>query len=125
MTLPVTWACLYGMRAPRSGSLTPPCARRGASPVSTPSTPRVRPDSSPVHNEHEWSLAVVSAGVDAAVNARANTLAWPSGQGRYLRAVLGELTAPAPYGYRLTTDTGIWQGRALLVAAATLATSAA
>ena len=68
--------------------------------------------------EHEWSLAVVSAGLDAAVNARANTLTWPAGEGRYLRAVLGELAGLEPYGYRLTTDSGTWEGAALLVAAA-------
>ena len=77
-----------------------------------------RPDGSPVSAEHEWSLAVVSAGLDAAVNARANTLAWPSGEGRYLRAVVGELVGLAPYGYRLTTDSGTWTGAALLVSAA-------
>lgn len=77
-----------------------------------------RPDGSPVPEEHEWSLAVVSAGLDAAVNARANTLTWPAGEGRYLRAVLGELAGLEPYGYRLTTDSGTWEGAALLVAAA-------
>jgi len=83
-----------------------------------------RPNGSPVpdahteHTGHTWSLAVVSAGLDAAVNARANTLSWPSGEGRYLRAVLGELAGLAPYGYRLTTDSGTWEGAALLVAAA-------
>ena len=77
-----------------------------------------RPDGSPVSAEHEWSLAVVSAGLDAAVNARANTLSWPSGEGRYLRAVVGELVGLAPYGYRLTTDSGTWEGAALLVAVA-------
>ena len=83
-----------------------------------------RPDGSPTpdahteHTGHTWSLAVVSAGLDAAVNARANTLSWPSGEGRYLRAVLGELAGLAPYGYRLTTDSGTWEGAALLVAAA-------
>ena len=58
------------------------------------------------------------ARLDAAVNARANTLAWPSGEGRYLRAVVGELAGLAPYGYRLTTDSGTWEGAALLVAVA-------
>ena len=77
-----------------------------------------RPDGSPVPEEHEWSLAVVSAGLDAAVNARANTLTWPAGEGRYLRAVLGELAGLEPYGYRLTTDSGTWEGAALLVAVA-------
>ncbi|WP_415504202.1 diacylglycerol/lipid kinase family protein, partial [Actinomyces slackii] len=77
-----------------------------------------RPDGSPVDDQHEWSLAVVSAGLDAAVNARANLLSWPAGEGRYLRAILPELAALAPYGYRLTTDSGTWEGPALLLAAA-------
>ena len=76
------------------------------------------PDGSPVAGEDRWSLAVVSAGLDAAVNARANLLSWPAGEGRYLRAVLSELTALAPYGYRVTTDTGTWEGPALLLAVA-------
>lgn len=77
-----------------------------------------RPDGSPVPGRHEWSMAVFSAGLDAAVNARANTLSWPAGEGRYLRAVVGELAGLRPYGYRLTTDSGTWEGPALLVAAA-------
>lgn len=77
-----------------------------------------RPDGSPVPDQHEWSFAVLSAGVDAAVNARANTLSWPAGEGRYVRAVLAELAGLAPYGYRLTTDSGTWEGPALLLAAA-------
>ena len=38
---------------------------------------------------------VLSAGFDAAVNARANTMTWPRGTARYVRAVLAEL-APVP-----------------------------
>jgi len=61
---------------------------------------------------------VVSAGVDAAVNARANTLSWPAGEGRYVRAFTAELATLAPYGYRVTTDEGTWEGPALLLAVA-------
>lgn len=77
-----------------------------------------RPDGSRVPDQHEWSFAVLSAGVDAAVNARANTLCWPAGEGRYVRAVLAELARLSPYGYRLTTDSGTWEGPALLLAVA-------
>ena len=37
-----------------------------------------RPDGTLLAPQRRWSLAVVSAGVDAAVNARANTLSWPA-----------------------------------------------
>ncbi len=77
-----------------------------------------RPDGTVVVGEHQWSLAVVSAGFDAAVNARANLMTWPAGEGRYLRAVMAELAALAPYGYRITTDSGTWEGPALLAAVA-------
>lgn len=77
-----------------------------------------RPGGEPVPAEHEWSLAVVSAGFDAAVNERANRLTWPHGEARYLRGVLEELGDLRPYGYRVTTDSGTWSGPALLLAAA-------
>ena len=77
-----------------------------------------RPDGTLFAPQRRWSLAVVSAGVDAAVNARANTLTWPAREGRYVRALAAELAALAPYGYRVTTDDGTWEGPALLLAVA-------
>jgi len=77
-----------------------------------------RPDGALLAPQHRWSLAVVSAGLDAAVNARANALTWPAHEGRYVRALIAELVAMAPYGYRVTTDTGTWDGSALLLAVA-------
>lgn len=77
-----------------------------------------RPDGTPVPDEYEWCLAVVSAGIDAAVNARANTLSWPSGEGRYVRALPAELADLTPYGYRVTTDAGTWEGPAVLLSVA-------
>lgn len=53
-----------------------------------------------------WFAGVLSVGLDAAVNARANTYRWPSGPAKYVRAVLGCLRGFTPYGYRLTTDAG-------------------
>ena len=77
-----------------------------------------RPDGTLLAPQRRWSLAVVSAGVDAAVNARANTLTWPAREGRYVRALAAELAALAPYGYRVTTDENTWEGPALLLAVA-------
>lgn len=97
--------------------ITEALAGRGAQ-VRLDAIHSTRPDGSPVPDEHEWSLAVVSAGIDAAVNVRANSLCWPKGEGRYLRATLAEIASLSPYGYRLTTDSGRWEGPALLLAVA-------
>lgn len=51
-----------------------------------------------------WTACVLSAGIDAAVNARANSYRWPAGGGRYVRGVLAELSTFRPYRYRLTID---------------------
>ena len=51
-----------------------------------------------------WFAGVLSGGLDAAVNARANTLRRPSGTGRYIRALLQEVRRFRPYGYRVTAD---------------------
>ena len=65
-----------------------------------------------------WYAAILSAGVDAAVNARTNELTWPPGGTRYVRA-LGELLRHLePYGYRVTMDGMTRERSALLVAVA-------
>ena len=69
-----------------------------------------RPDGALLAPQHRWSLAVVSAGLDATVNARANALTWPAHEGRYVRALIAELVAMAPYGYRVTTA-AVWTWR--------------
>ncbi|WP_172120189.1 diacylglycerol/lipid kinase family protein [Actinomyces faecalis] len=92
--------------------------QEGAKVVALDAVHATRPDGTPVPDEHEWCLAVVSAGIDAAVNARANTLSWPSGEGRYMRAIPYEVRHMAPYGYRVTTDAGTWEGAAVLLAVA-------
>ncbi|MHA6563559.1 diacylglycerol/lipid kinase family protein [Actinomyces urogenitalis] len=94
------------------------CGQEGATVAELDAIHATRPDGTPVPDEHEWCLAVVSAGIDAAVNARANTLAWPSGEGRYMRAIPYEIRHMAPYGYRVTTDAGTWEGGAVLLAVA-------
>ena len=65
----------------------------------------------------EWFVGVLSCGLDAAVNARANAYRWPKGHARYLRAVLAELPRFRPYGYRVTLDDGVWESPGTLVAA--------
>lgn len=72
----------------------------------------------PDHGAHEWYVGVLSCGLDAAVNARANTLRWPSGSARYVRAVASELRRFEPYGYRLTLDDVVWESAGTLVAVA-------
>lgn len=49
-----------------------------------------------------WYAGVLSAGVDAAVNAHANAAAWPRGRARYARSALREIARYRPYGYRVT-----------------------
>lgn len=72
----------------------------------------------PDYSAHEWFLGVLSCGVDAAVNARANQLTWPRGGGRYVRALATELTHFRPYGYRITMDDETWESTGTLVAVA-------
>ncbi|HIZ36654.1 MAG TPA: diacylglycerol kinase family lipid kinase [Candidatus Ruania gallistercoris] len=66
----------------------------------------------------EWTACVLSAGIDAAVNHRANTYRWPQGGGRYVRGTLAELTVFHSYGYRLTIDGVVREQDAVLVALA-------
>lgn len=65
-----------------------------------------------------WYVGVLSAGLDAAVNARANALTWPRGTARYVRALAGELGRFRPYGYRITVDGRTWDTPATLVSVA-------
>jgi diacylglycerol kinase (ATP) len=61
---------------------------------------------------------VVSAGIDAAVNARANAYRWPPGGAKYVRGVLAEIGTFAPYGFRLTIDGEVSELDGTLVAVA-------
>ncbi|MDH2444742.1 diacylglycerol kinase family protein [Amnibacterium sp. CER49] len=69
-----------------------------------------------------WFVGVLSAGFDAAVNERANTLRWPRGQARYVLAVLLELARLTPHRYRITIDRDARQVDAVLVAVANTST---
>lgn len=73
---------------------------------------------SPRHSAREWFLGALSCGIDAAVNARANAMTWPKGSARYVRALVPELRAFRPYGYRLTTDEGVWESAGTVLVAA-------
>jgi len=63
-------------------------------------------DAGRVTGEHlgapHWYAGVLSAGIDAAVNAHANAATWPRGRARYARSALAELSRYRPYGYRVT-----------------------
>jgi diacylglycerol kinase (ATP) len=76
-----------------------------------------RPDAA----AYEWFLAVLSCGLDAAVNLTANTYRWPTGHARYLRAIFAELPRFRPYGYRVAVDDGVWESAGTLVAVANTA----
>lgn len=64
------------------------------------------------------ALAVVSAGIDAAINLRTNSLAWPPGTLRYVRGALATLRGFSPYGVRVEVDGRAAAGLATLVAVA-------
>lgn len=78
-----------------AGALDPPLRTIDAIATSSPNLDGVQP---------VWTVCVLSAGIDAAVNARANTYSWPQGHGRYVRGVVAELAAFTPYGYRIVID---------------------
>lgn len=72
----------------------------------------------PDHSAAHWYAGVLSCGLDAAVNARANALTWPHGHARYLRALVPALAAFRPYGYRVDVDGTPWESTGTLVAVA-------
>lgn len=72
----------------------------------------------PDYSAREWFLGVLSCGFDAAVNARANTMTWPRGGARYVRAIGAELGRFSPYGFKLTLDDAVWESAGTLVAIA-------
>ena len=65
---------------------------------------------------HVWSLGVISAGFDSAVNERANRLTRLRGTPRYVAAILGELRSFRMHDYEVTIDGMSLSGRALLIA---------
>ncbi|MFN3867192.1 MAG: diacylglycerol kinase family lipid kinase, partial [Demequina sp.] len=65
-----------------------------------------------------YFLAVLSAGIDAAIAAYANQLAYPRGPLKYKIATLRELPRFKPYGVSLEVDGKRWEQRCTLVAVA-------
>ena len=72
----------------------------------------------PGHLDGRWFAGVLSPGLDAAVNDRANRLAFPRGHLKYLRALVGELGAFQPFGYRVTMGERVWESAGTLVSVA-------
>lgn len=65
-----------------------------------------------------WFAGVAACGFDSRVNERANTLTWPGGTARYLRAVLQELRVFRPMPVTVTLDGEAAEHEAVLVAVA-------
>jgi len=58
----------------------------------------------PAVPQEKWFAGVLSAGFDAAVNERANSLRYPRGASRYILALLIELVRLKPREYRVQLD---------------------
>lgn len=63
-----------------------------------------------------WFACALSAGFDAIVNERANSMRHPKGPSRYILALLAELTRLRPIHYRLVLDDRVIETPANLVA---------
>lgn len=63
-----------------------------------------------------WFAGSLSLGIDAAVNAQANTYKWPKGHLKYLRAVVACLVSFKPFGYKITVDGKTFESRGTLAA---------
>jgi len=63
-----------------------------------------------------WFACALSAGFDAIVNERANSMRNPKGPSRYILALLAELTRLRPIHYRLEIDGRVVETPAVLVA---------
>lgn len=63
-----------------------------------------------------WSLGVISAGFDSAINERANRMTFGRGTSRYLMALLAELRTFELHNYRVVMDGVPHNGAGLLIA---------
>lgn len=63
-----------------------------------------------------YFLGVLSAGFDSLVTERANTMTWPPGEARYLRALLTELRTFEPVEFTITIDGVTTTDRGMLAA---------
>ena len=68
--------------------------------------------------EHRWFVCILSAGFDAIVNERANTMTRPRGKSRYTWAILRELLSLTPRTYTLTVDGVTTEQPAILISVA-------
>jgi diacylglycerol kinase (ATP) len=68
--------------------------------------------------EHRWFVCILSAGFDAIVNERANTMTRPRGKSRYTLAILRELLRLKPLTYTLTIDGVTTEQPAILISVA-------
>jgi diacylglycerol kinase (ATP) len=65
--------------------------------------------------ESKWFACVLSAGFDAIVNEKANSMRHPKGKSRYTWALLIELARLKPISYRLTLDGVLLETKAMLI----------
>ncbi len=72
----------------------------------------------PAGRWEQWAAGVVSAGLDAVVNERANRWQWPRGRARYNLALARVLPTYRPRRYRVLLDGEPWEVEALLLAVA-------
>lgn len=61
-------------------------------------------------------LAVMSAGFDSEVTARANAMSWPTGSSRYLVATIAELGVYKPADFTITVDGQTTSGAGMMLA---------
>ncbi|WP_432922050.1 diacylglycerol/lipid kinase family protein [Microbispora sp. CA-135349] len=66
----------------------------------------------------EWFAGVLACGFDSRVNERANGMTRPPGMGKYLVALVRELSSFAPIPFRITLDGEAVEREAMLVAVA-------
>lgn len=62
-----------------------------------------------------WAMAILNCGFDATVNELANTLKYPKGSLRYVRAVVQSLPDYRAAHYTVRADEWEWEGEGLLV----------
>ncbi|HEY3506943.1 MAG TPA: diacylglycerol kinase family protein [Actinocatenispora sp.] len=63
-----------------------------------------------------WYGTVLSAGLDASINERANRMAWPKGPRRYDVSILAEILQLAPHDYKLVLDGETRELSAMIIA---------
>lgn len=68
-----------------------------------------------VSGRETWAMATLNCGFDATVNEAANSMTFPRGGLRYVRAVMSSLGSYKPAHYRIQGDDWEWSGSAFLV----------